>query len=94
MLQWESSCLQAEGGELCSEETVTLEGIALKVAAVSGDMPPIFLLQVDLQLLASHVRYHARLVTHTFLLLYSKALTVVITTLHKRLCSVATCSLT
>ncbi len=77
ILQWESSCLQAEGGEFCREETVTFKAVTLKVAAVCGDMLPIFPSQADLQLLMPHVKYHAWLVTDTFLLSYSKVLTAV-----------------
>lgn len=41
---------------------MTLKGVALKVAAISGDMPPIFLLQADVQLPVPHAKYHAWLV--------------------------------
>lgn len=67
---------------------MTFKAVALTFAAASGDIRPIFPLHTDPKLLTPHVEYYAGLVTDTFLLSYSKALTAVFTVNTTRdLCS-------
>jgi len=56
---------------------VNFKAVTLKVAAVSGDMPPMSPSHADLRLPMPHVEYNAWLVMGMSLLQYSKALTAI-----------------
>ena len=65
---------------------MTFKAIALKVAAVSGDVPLIFSSQADLQLPVPHAQYHAWLARQMLPSQYNKALTAICMVKTRRDC--------